>query len=156
MLNKAFRILVQSKSSNTPVTLVAVHKAKYFAPEPGHLSMGPGGFVEALEYASGIKAHVVGKPQKAFFELAIEKMNLGQDKKPSKQRQQLGEGIVMIGDDVEQDLGGGAAELGLIRYLVKTGKYRAKDEDRDSFGGLDGTFADFPAVVDHILASCQH
>lgn len=59
----------------------------------------------------------------------------------------------MIGDDVEQDLGGGAAELGLIRFLVQTGKYRSKDEDRDKFGGLDGTFIDFPAVVDHILAS---
>lgn len=62
-LNKAFRILVQSKLTDKPATLVAVHKAKYFAPEPGQLSMGPGGFVEALEFASGIKAHVVGKVQ---------------------------------------------------------------------------------------------
>jgi ribonucleotide monophosphatase NagD (HAD superfamily) len=64
-------------------------------------------------------------------------------------------GIVMIGDDVEHDLGGGAAELGLIRYLVQTGKYRAKDEDRDAYGGVDGTFEDFGAVVDHILSSKQ-
>ena len=61
----------------------------------------------------------------------------------------------MIGDDVEQDLGGGAAELGLIRYLVQTGKYRPRDEQRDTFGGLDGVFADFSAVVDHILAQQQ-
>jgi len=58
-LDKAFRILVQSNSK--PATLIAVHKAKYFAPEPGQLSMGPGGFVEALEFASGIKSLVVGK-----------------------------------------------------------------------------------------------
>ncbi len=64
-------------------------------------------------------------------------------------------GIVMIGDDVEQDLGGGAAELGLIRYLVQTGKYRVKDEDRDAFGGLDGSYVDFVAVVDHILSKQQ-
>lgn len=66
-----------------------------------------------------------------------------------------GTGIVMIGDDVEQDLGGGAAELGLVRYLVQTGKYRAQDENRDAFGGLDGVFADFSAVVDHVLSQRQ-
>ncbi|KAI1314473.1 hypothetical protein EDD11_002136 [Mortierella claussenii] len=154
-LNKAFRLLVESKSSSQPATLVAVHKAKYFADgtDQGRLSMGPGGFVEALEYASGIKAHVVGKPQKAFFELAIQNMGLLLPSSTSSTKESSG--IVMIGDDVEQDLGGGAAELGLIRYLVQTGKYRAKDEDRDAFGGLNGIFADFPAVVDHILANQQ-
>lgn len=60
--------------------------------------------------------------------------------------------IAMIGDDVEHDLGGGAAELGLVRFLVQTGKYRPRDEERDAYGGLSGgTFADFAAVVDHIL-----
>ncbi|KAF9942688.1 hypothetical protein BGZ67_000503 [Mortierella alpina] len=158
MMNRAFRILVQSKEtpSAPPATLIAVHKAKYFADkDQRNLSMGPGGFVEALEYASGIKAHVVGKPQRAFFELAIQNIGLkvpspsttgSKDEHPEKS------GIVMIGDDVEQDLGGGAAELGLIRYLVQTGKYRAKDEERDAFGGLDGSFVDFAAVVDHILS----
>ena len=70
----------------------------------------------------------------------------------SKDKQSEQSGIVMIGDDVEQDLGGGAAELGLIRYLVQTGKYRAKDEERDAFGGLDGSFADFAAAINHILS----
>ena len=63
-MNKAFRILVQSKEtpSARPPTLIAVHKAKYFADkDQRNLSMGPGGFVQALEYASGVKAHVVGK-----------------------------------------------------------------------------------------------
>ncbi|KAG9072357.1 hypothetical protein KI688_000127 [Linnemannia hyalina] len=165
MMNKAFRILLETKSSSTSSTgnetgaggegvprLVAVHKAKYFADkDQTSLSLGPGGFVEALEFASGIKAHVVGKPQKAFFELAIQNMGLSDPASTTTK----GTGIVMIGDDVEQDLGGGAAELGLVRYLVQTGKYRAQDEDRDTFGGLDGIFADFSAVVEHILAQKQ-
>ncbi|KAF9932603.1 hypothetical protein FBU30_007749 [Linnemannia zychae] len=177
MMNKAFRILLETKSSSASLPLkpdtkvprlVAVHKAKYFADkDQTNLSLGPGGFVEALEYASGVKAHVVGKPQKAFFELAIQSMGLslptpstapnpdqsavaGTTAKPTPM------GIVMIGDDVEQDLGGGAASLGLTRYLVQTGKYRAKDEDRDTFGGLDGVFPDFSTIVDHILSSNQH
>ncbi|KAF9157114.1 hypothetical protein BG015_000007 [Linnemannia schmuckeri] len=166
MMNKAFRILLNTKSSLTSTAgtnsgtgtgtegvprLIAVHKAKYFADkDQTSLSLGPGGFVEALEFASGIKAHVVGKPQKAFFELAIQNMGLSLSAPTS-----TGTGIVMIGDDVEQDLGGGAAELGLVRYLVQTGKYRAQDENRDMFGGLDGVFPDFSAVADHILASFQ-
>ncbi|KAG0326752.1 Haloacid dehalogenase-like hydrolase domain-containing protein 2 [Dissophora globulifera] len=167
LLNKAFRLLVESKSTTKPATLIAVHRAKYFADkDEGRLSLGPGGFVEALEYASGVKAHVVGKPQRAFFELAIQSMGLdhylpssstpsASSSMPSSSHSSLASGIVMIGDDVEQDLGGGAAELGLIRYLVRTGKYRAKDEERDAHGGLDGTFADFGAVVDHILSTLQ-
>ncbi|KAG0092329.1 Haloacid dehalogenase-like hydrolase domain-containing protein 2 [Podila epicladia] len=150
MMNRAFRILAYSERTETPATLIAIHKAKYFADKDnGTLSMGPGGFVEALEYASGIKAHVVGKPQKAFFELAIQNMGLSS---PSPSSSPTPTNIAMIGDDVEQDLGGGAAELGLVRFLVQTGKYRPRDEDRDAFGGLSGgTFADFAAVVDHIL-----
>ncbi|KAF9416135.1 hypothetical protein BGZ94_010296 [Podila epigama] len=160
-MNKAFRILAYPTQTSKPATLVAVHKAKYFADKDnGTLSMGPGGFVEALEYASGIQAHVVGKPQKAFFELAIQNLGLTQgpsssssssDNNNNSDSKPVGTGIVMVGDDVEQDLGGGAGELGMIRYLVQTGKYRPRDEDRDAFGGLDGTFADFSAVVDHIL-----
>ncbi|KAF8948056.1 hypothetical protein BGZ47_006729 [Haplosporangium gracile] len=169
MMNKAFRILLNTKSSSSSTTgtdfgagagaegaprLIAVHKAKYFADkDQTSLSLGPGGFVEALEFASGIKAHVVGKPQRAFFELAIQNMGLSLPTPTSTTT--TGTGIVMIGDDVEQDLGGGAAELGLVRYLVQTGKYRTQDENRDTFGGLDGVFADFSAVVDHILNFSQ-
>ncbi|KAF9186314.1 Haloacid dehalogenase-like hydrolase domain-containing protein 2 [Haplosporangium sp. Z 767] len=159
MMNKAFKILVQTPQ---PGTLIAVHKARYFADKSHeNLSLGPGGFVEALEYASGTKAHVVGKPQKAFFELAIQNMGLTDSTTASGSAEQIqteqngSSGIVMIGDDVEQDLGGGASELGLIRYLVQTGKYRAKDEDRDAFGGLDGTFKDFAAAVDHIVSNMK-
>jgi len=103
--------------------------------------------------------------------MAIEKLNIASPststtttvatptaapREPSGSRDSIAQSIVMIGDDVEQDLGGGAAELGLIRFLVQTGKYRTRDEDRDAFGGLDGTFADISAAVDHILASNHH
>jgi ribonucleotide monophosphatase NagD (HAD superfamily) len=73
--------------------LIAVHKARYFADKDEKLSMGPGGFVEgiitlarnrrvlncicyvlALEFASGKKASVVGKPTANFFKLALKQM----------------------------------------------------------------------------------
>ncbi|RKP14155.1 HAD-like domain-containing protein [Piptocephalis cylindrospora] len=112
-LNKAFRILHQG------APLIAVHRARYMQTEDG-LSMGPGPFVEALEYAASVKAEVVGKPERAFFEAAIRSMNLD----PAKDT------VCMIGDDIEQDLGGGAVDLRIRRYLVQTGKYRDGDENR--------------------------
>ncbi|KAF9134563.1 hypothetical protein BGW39_006656 [Mortierella sp. 14UC] len=169
MMDKAFKILLTTKSTagseveagagraGEAPRLIAVHKAKYFADkDQTDLSLGPGGFVQALEFATGVQSHVVGKPQKAFFELAIQNMGFPllpatTTSTPPPTTTTQGQGIVMIGDDVEQDLGGGAAELGLVRYLVQTGKYRTRDEDRDAFGGLDGVFSDFAAVVDHIL-----
>jgi len=65
--------------------LIAVHKARYYQRTEG-LSMGPGPFVEALEYASGKKALVVGKPQLEFFQSVLEDFNC------------LAEETVMIGD----------------------------------------------------------
>ena len=48
--------------------------------------MGPGPFVEALEFASGKKAVVVGKPQLEFFQSVLREFNC------------LAEETVMIGD----------------------------------------------------------
>ena len=46
--------------------------------------LGP--FVEGLEYATGTKAEVVGKPEKGFFTSAIEDLHIGPEE------------CVMIGD----------------------------------------------------------
>lgn len=54
-----------------------------------------------------------------------------------------------MGDDVRNDLGGGAETLGLRRYLVRTGKYKAGDEDAAS--GLAGVYDDFAAFVEAVL-----
>ncbi|KAG2222542.1 hypothetical protein INT45_002673 [Circinella minor] len=115
-MNEAFRLLI----NNPSIPLIAVHKAKYFADKDEKLSMGPGGFVEALEYATGTKATIVGKPTKSFFELALKQIGMLDNP----------ENVAMIGDDINNDLGGGALELGLHRYLVRTGKYRSGDEDK--------------------------
>ena len=58
--------------------LVAIHKARYYKRKDG-LALGPGPFVEGLEYATGTKAEVVGKPEKAFFTSAIEDLHIGCD-----------------------------------------------------------------------------
>ncbi|KAL1915716.1 uncharacterized protein VTP21DRAFT_6475 [Calcarisporiella thermophila] len=132
-LNQAFRILLDDKAQ-----LIAVHKARYFAESDG-LSLGPGAFVSALEYSTGKVGKIVGKPEKSFFEIAIKDLDCLDSP----------ENVVVIGDDIHADLGGGAKELGLIRYLVRTGKYRKGDENK--FEGVDGVFENFGQVVEHII-----
>ena len=64
-----------------------------------------------MEYASRKTATVVGKPSSSFFQLALAELEL-----PA-------ENVVMVGDDIESDVGG-AKKAGLRGILVKTGKYR--------------------------------
>lgn len=78
---------------------------------PAGLSLGIGPFVRALEEAANVKAEIVGKPTKGFFELALEKLKelSGEDFERNE--------VAVVGDDVDNDLGDGARELGLKRIL---------------------------------------
>jgi ribonucleotide monophosphatase NagD (HAD superfamily) len=70
--------------------------------------------VTALEFATGKKATVVGKPSRAFFELALRDMDLQTDQ------------VAMVGDDIVTDVGGAQA-AGIPGILVRTGKFRERD-----------------------------
>ncbi|KAJ8306546.1 hypothetical protein KUTeg_017091 [Tegillarca granosa] len=133
-MNKAFRLLVDG------CPLIAIHKARYYKRKDG-LALGPGPFVTALEYASDVKALVVGKPEKTFFHSAIN----GFDCKPEE--------CVMIGDDARDDIGG-SQNAGMLGILVKTGKYR--DGDESKFDPIPfRTESSFEAAVDYILEKLQ-
>ncbi|MGB1362439.1 MAG: TIGR01458 family HAD-type hydrolase [Flavobacteriaceae bacterium] len=90
--------------------LVALHKGRYFQTENG-LTLDSGAFVAALEHAAETQALVVGKPEAAFFDLAIQGLE-GQAHQ-----------IAMIGDDLINDIGG-AQKMKFQTFLVKTGKFR--------------------------------
>ena len=107
-LNKAFRLLLDE------VPLLAMGINRYFK-EGEQFSLDAGPFVQALEYASGCKATVIGKPAREFYMSAVE--SLGCNPKET----------MMVGDDVESDVVG-AVDAGLQGILVKTGKYREGDE----------------------------
>ena len=124
-LNEAFRFLVQGAE------LLALQKNRYWS-TGGSLSLDAGPFVAALEYAAGKRARVVGKPEKCFFELALQEMEL-----------EPGE-VAMVGDDPESDVAG-AKSAGIFGVQVKTGKYRAGDEEKadlavESFARLPEAF----------------
>lgn len=104
LLNEVFNRLIHGAK------LIAIHKNRFWQTEQG-LQMDIGGFVEALEYASGVKAMIIGKPSADFFQIALDDMGL----KPAE--------AAIIGDDIDTDVGGGQ-QAGLRGILVRTGKYR--------------------------------
>jgi HAD superfamily hydrolase (TIGR01458 family) len=124
-MNTAFRHLMNGAD------LIALENDRYWM-TPDGLSLSAGPFVQALEFASGKKATIVGKPSKTFFELALRDMGLRANE------------AAMIGDDILTDIGG-ACSMGMRGILVRTGKYRKETEDKarvkpdcviDSIGGL--------------------
>lgn len=130
-LNSAFQCLMADAD------LVAIHKNRYWNDGTGPvLDAGP--FVAALEYASGKKATVVGKPSKTFFHAALDDVGT----EPGL--------AAMIGDDVYADIIG-AAEAGLRTVLVKQGKYRP-DVFEKSGADPDHAVDNLPDVLDLIGA----
>lgn len=103
-LNTAFRHLMDGAD------LIALEKDRYWM-APGGLLLSAGPFVQALEFATGKTATIMGKPSKTFFELALRDMGLRADQ------------VAMIGDDILTDIGGAHA-VGMQGILVRTGKYR--------------------------------
>ncbi len=94
--------------------LVALHKGRYWQ-TADRLRLDLGVYVAGLEYASGKRAQVMGKPSCEFFAQAASDLGLAVS---SLAR------IAMVGDDVLSDVGG-AQNCGLQGVLVRTGKYRA-------------------------------
>jgi len=104
LLNQVFNSLMHGAK------LIAIHKNRFWQTEYG-LQMDIGGFVDALEYASGVKAMIIGKPSRDFFQIALDDMGLNSSE------------VAIIGDDIDVDIGGGQ-QVGIKGILVRTGKYR--------------------------------
>ncbi len=105
-MNHAFRMMMDG------AVLLATHTNLYWRTNEG-LQLDSGPFVHALELATGQRATVLGKPNRAFFEQAL----LTIDVQPHE--------AVMVGDDIENDIGG-AQGAGLHGVLVCTGKHNAQ------------------------------
>ncbi len=104
LVNKVFHMVMKGAK------MIALHKGRFWQTEQG-LQVDMGAFVTALEYATGQKALVIGKPSPVFFQQVLEDMGL----KPAQ--------TAMVGDDIESDIGGAQA-VGMKGILVKTGKFR--------------------------------
>ncbi|MGH3040736.1 MAG: TIGR01458 family HAD-type hydrolase [Gaiellaceae bacterium] len=128
-LNRAFAEL------EAGARLVCLHRNRWWQTSRGPL-LDSGAFVAGLEYAAGVEAEVVGKPTRAYFDAALAELGASPDE------------AVMVGDDVEADVGGAKA-AGLRAVLVRTGKFREEtlagaDPQPD---GVVASIADVPAFL---------
>ncbi|HCL56939.1 MAG TPA: TIGR01458 family HAD-type hydrolase [Spirochaetia bacterium] len=111
-MNRAFRYLLDG------AVFIASGISKYYKEKDGLLYLDPGPYVKALEYATGKEALILGKPSRDFFLSAVSDMGI----LPSE--------AAVIGDDIETDVRGGM-EAGLKGILVKTGKFRRSDLEKN-------------------------
>jgi phospholysine phosphohistidine inorganic pyrophosphate phosphatase len=130
VLNETFRAMMDGAE------LVALQHNRYWRRADG-LALDVGAYAVALEYATGHDAVVVGKPAKAFFQTALADMGLEQ--------------AVMVGDDVEADVGGAMA-AGLPGVLVRTGKYREDAlHSRVTPTAIVDSIADVPGLLPRLM-----
>jgi len=133
-LNRAFAAL------RAGARLVCLHKNRWWQTADGPL-LDAGAFVAGLEYAADVEAEIVGKPTAAYFEAALAEL-----------ASTPGE-AVMVGDDVEADIGG-AKQIGMRGVLVRTGKFRPaalEEADPQPDAVLD-SIAELPAWIDAEVA----
>ena len=112
-LNNAFELLLKKEC-----LLIALHKNKY-CKRNNKIALDLGPFVNALEYASSKNAIIMGKPEKNFFDLAINSLSLNKNE------------TIMIGDDIVSDIEG-AKSNNIKAIQVRTGKFQSNDES-DNF-----------------------
>ena len=133
-MNQLFRLLM----ADTGIPLIALGMTRYFAAADGlQLDVGP--FIKALEYASGRRAVVMGKPDKTVFELALADMGVTATE------------AIMLGDDRFSDVLA-AQTLGITGVLVRTGKYQPGDDAADASGLKPDHVIDSVAGLPALLA----
>jgi len=112
MLNEVFQCVMRG------ARILAIHKNRFWQTEHG-LQMDIGAFIDGLEYATNTQATMIGKPSADFFSAVLSDMQL-----PPEQ-------LLMIGDDIDADVGGAqASKIGGV--LVRTGKYRQTYADNSA------------------------
>jgi HAD superfamily hydrolase (TIGR01458 family) len=112
-LNRAFRLVLGGAE------LIGMHRNPWWLTPDGP-TLDAGAFLVALEWAAKRRARTVGKPESAFFRVAIDRM-AAEAAARGEQRLRRHE-IAMVGDDAFSDIGG-ARRAGLRTVFVRTGKH---------------------------------
>jgi HAD superfamily hydrolase (TIGR01458 family) len=112
-LNRAFRLVLGG------AVLIGMHRNAWWL-TPAGPTLDSGAFVAGLEFASGRRARVVGKPSATFFSQAV------RDLRKEAGRNLARRDIAMIGDDVRTDIRA-AQRAGLRGIFVRSGKHDLRD-----------------------------
>lgn len=128
-LNLAFRLVMRGAK------MIALQKNRYWQTADG-LTIDAGAVVAALEFATGKRALVMGKPRKQFFWEAAHLLDLNPDE------------LAMVGDDLESDVRG-AQRAGLLGIAVRTGKFREHILEKKNVkpDAILNSIGDLPAFI---------
>jgi HAD superfamily hydrolase (TIGR01458 family) len=128
-MNRIFRRLMDGAA------LVGMHRNLFWKTADGW-ELDGGAYIAGLEEAADTVATICGKPEKTYFDAALAMLGVEADR------------AAMVGDDIVNDILG-AQEAGLTGILVRTGKYRAGDEQRHD-GRPDHVIESFATVPDFL------
>jgi HAD superfamily hydrolase (TIGR01450 family) len=122
-MDRAFRLVRRG------AVLIAMHRNRWWYTTKGE-TIDTGAFVAAIEYATGMRARVTGKPGPLMFRTAYR--GLAAQVAAAGGRRLLRDEVAMIGDHAPQDIAG-ARRAGLRGILVLSGR-TAADEVADLRG----------------------
>ena len=112
-LDRAFRLV------RAGAELIGMHRNPWWLTPEGP-TLDAGAFLVALEWATGRKARIVGKPSRTFFRVAIDR--LAAEAAARGEPRLRAHDLAMVGDDVGSDIGG-ARRAGLRTVFVRSGKH---------------------------------
>jgi len=139
-LDRAFRLV------RNGAALLAMHRNPWWFTSRGP-TLDSGAFVAALEFATGVRAVVCGKPGPIMFRTALGGVVADLGGRVAARE------VAMVGDDPIQDIVG-ARRLGMRGVLVLTGKTNAVDAARLRSSARPGTGARRSrAIPDAVAAS---
>ncbi len=112
--------------------LVAMHRNLLWRTAAG-MQLDTGAYLAGLEAAAGVRATVIGKPERAMFDVAL--ASLGVEARDA----------AMVGDDLDTDVRAAQA-LGITGVQVRTGKFRdgQLEDGGEAPDVLVDSFADVP------------
>jgi HAD superfamily hydrolase (TIGR01458 family) len=124
-LNRAFRLV------RNGAALIGMHKNKWWLTPDGP-TIDSGSYVVGLEFAAGVKATILGKPAREFFQEAA--TALATEVRRASGERLLRRDIAMVGDDLDTDVRA-AQRAGLRGVFVLTGKHTRDDLEAATRGG---------------------
>lgn len=142
-LNRAFRLV------RNGARLIGMHRNPWWLTADGP-TLDSGAYVAGLEFATGVRAQIIGKPSTPFFSIAVEALRrdwvLGT---PRLKRSE----IAMVGDDLRTDVLAGQ-RAGLRGAFVLTGKHGLDELGRLAGHGRGGRepHAVAPSLADVVAA----
>jgi ribonucleotide monophosphatase NagD (HAD superfamily) len=125
--------------------LLAMHRNPWWLTPKGE-TLDAGGFVVGLEFATGVRAHILGKPSPEVFRQAVAGLTTDLGERLPRSA------FAMVGDDLRADVAA-AQRVGMKGILVLSGKTGAAEADRARRGsrgpdGIGATLADVVAALD--------